>query len=357
MSVNVMIMAGGTGGHVFPALAVAGALRDLGHEVSWLGTEQGIEARVVPEAGIEIDWLSVSGLRGKGLRSLLSAPFMLLKACWQAFVILRQRKPDVVLGLGGFVAGPGGLMARLSGLPLIIHEQNRVPGTTNRMLSMIATKVLEAFPESFEMKKQAICTGNPLRKEIEALALNSSKKENKRFHLLVLGGSLGAAVLNETVPAALNRLSNLENIEVRHQSGERTINQARKAYDNVNVDVTICAFIKEMAEAYRWADLVICRAGAMTVSELSAVSLPGILVPLPYAIDDHQSANARYLADVGAAIIIPQCELSTQNLADKLGGLMANSERLLEMGREAARMAKIDATSRVVDVCLEEGSL
>ncbi len=359
MTTSVMIMAGGTGGHVFPALAVACALRDLGHEVSWLGTERGIEARVVPEAGIEIDWLSVSGLRGKGLKSLLLAPFMLLKACWQAFSILRQRKPDVVLGLGGFVAGPGGLMARLRGLPLVIHEQNRVPGTTNRLLSMIATKVLEAFPDSFDKEKQAICTGNPLRKEIEALALTSAKTdgETNKLHLLVLGGSLGAAILNETVPAALDKLSNRENIEVRHQSGERTIDQARKAYDKVNIDATICPFIEEMAEAYRWADLVICRAGAMTVSELSAAALPGIFVPLPHAIDDHQSANARYLSNAGAAIIIPQRELSAQNLADKLGELMTNPARLVEMGKQAACMAKVDATSRVAEICLEEAAL
>ncbi len=358
MSKNVMIMAGGTGGHIFPALAVANYLRDQGHHVTWLGTKRGLEARVVPSAGFDVDWLSVSGLRGKGVMSLFLAPFMLLKACWQAACVLQSRKPNVVLGMGGFVSGPGGLMARLSGYPLVIHEQNRVPGTTNRLLSKIATSVLEAFPKSFKKEVSAIATGNPLRKEIEKLA--ALKKELKasdaKLHLLVIGGSLGAAVLNETVPAALTRITDLNQIAVVHQSGEKTLELAQSAYKGLDVEVEITPFIEDMAAVYSWADLVICRAGAMTVSEVAAVGLPAIFVPLPHAIDDHQTANARYLAGKDAAILMPQQAFDAKGLASKLEEFISNQKELSEIAKMARQLAEVEATANVAEICIKEAN-
>lgn len=356
MSKNVMIMAGGTGGHIFPALAVATYLRDKGHQVTWLGTKRGLEARVVPEAGFEIDWLSVNGLRGKGVFSLLLAPFMLIKACWQALAVIRARKPNVVLGMGGFVAGPSGLMATLTGCPLVIHEQNRIPGTTNRLLSKIATAVLEAFPGSFRKSVSAICTGNPLRKEIERLA--SLEKEEKpdgaKLNLLVIGGSLGAAVLNETVPAALKKLPNLSQIAVIHQSGEKTLELAQSAYEGIDAEVEVTPFIEDMAAVYSWADLVICRAGAMTVSEVAAASLTALFVPLPHAIDDHQTANARYLAEEGAAILVPQQNFNSEELARKLEEFISNRNELTKMAGRARQLAELEATANVAAICIKE---
>jgi UDP-N-acetylglucosamine--N-acetylmuramyl-(pentapeptide) pyrophosphoryl-undecaprenol N-acetylglucosamine transferase len=356
MSKNVMIMAGGTGGHIFPALAVANYLRDKGHQVTWLGTKQGLEARVVPTAGFEIDWLSVNGLRGKGMVSLFLAPFMLVKACWQALSAIRARKPNVVLGMGGFVAGPGGLMARLSGCPLVIHEQNRIPGTTNRLLSKIATRVLEAFPASFRKAVSAICTGNPLRKEIEQLTSLEKEEESAdaKLNLLVIGGSLGAAVLNETVPAALKKLSNLSQIAVIHQSGEKTLDLAQSAYEGLDVEVEITPFIEDMAAVYSWAGLVICRAGAMTVSEVAAAGLAALFVPLPNAIDDHQTANARYLAEEGAAILMPQQKLNSEELSSKLEEFISNQNELVKMAGRARQLAEVEATANVAEICIKE---
>jgi len=358
MSKRVMIMAGGTGGHIFPALAVATCLREQGHQVTWLGTKRGLEARVVPAAGFDIEWLSVSGLRGKGVMALLLAPFMLFKACWQAAEIIRKRKPNVVLGLGGFVAGPGGLMARLNGCPLVIHEQNRIPGTTNRLLAKVATRVLEAFPGSFKKEVRAVSTGNPLRKEIELVSTvkREPKSSTDKFNLLVIGGSLGAAILNETVPAALNKLNDLSRLAVVHQSGERTVSLAKAAYDKVKVNVEVLPFIDDMAKQYQWADLVICRAGAMTVSEVAAAGLPAIFVPLPHAIDDHQTANARYLADAEAAILMPQQDFRAEKLASMLEQLMSDREILSGMAVRAGEMASMEATVNVASICIEEAN-
>ena len=350
MAIRIMIMAGGTGGHVFPALAVADYLRQAGHEVSWLGTKKGIEARVVPEAGIDIDWLSVSGLRGKGLASLLLAPFMLLKACYQASIIIRQRQPDVVLGLGGFASGPGGLMSWLHGKPLVIHEQNRVPGTTNRLLKSIAKRVLEAFPRSFENKTQAVFTGNPVRKEL----LDHSLKETKsNTNVLVVGGSLGASVLNEVVPDALQEIQQEMNLQVIHQAGKATVEVAKKKYKDTKVQAEVCVFIDDMKQAYQWADVVICRAGAMTVSEIMVMGLPAIFVPLPHAIDDHQSKNAAYLADQGAAIVMPQLSFTPKALSTTLKTLLLDKKRLSEMRAKAFSLAKPEATELVANTCLE----
>ena len=350
MAIRVMIMAGGTGGHVFPALAVANYLIEAGHQVSWLGTQKGIEARVVPEAGITIDWLSVSGLRGKGLSRLLLAPFMLLKACYQASVIIRQRQPDVVLGLGGFASGPGGLMSWLHGRPLVIHEQNRVPGTTNRLLKGFAKRVLEAFPHSFDKKDNAVFTGNPVRK---ALLKQREDETKKGTNILVVGGSLGASILNEVVPNALKGLQEELALKVIHQAGKTTIETAKEQYKLADINADIRSFIDDMNQAYQWADIVICRAGAMTVSELAVMGLPSILVPLPHAIDDHQTKNAAYLADEGAAVLMPQPSFTSEALRETLKSLLANKSRLTNMGSMARTLAKPEATKLVANVCLE----
>jgi UDP-N-acetylglucosamine--N-acetylmuramyl-(pentapeptide) pyrophosphoryl-undecaprenol N-acetylglucosamine transferase len=345
-----MIMAGGTGGHVFPALAVAHYLRDAGYQVTWLGTKKGIEARVVPEAGFDIDWLSVSGLRGKGALSLLLAPFMLLKACLQASKIIRLRQPDVVLGLGGFASGPGGLMSWLHRKPLVIHEQNRVPGTTNRLLKSIAKRVLEAFPNSFEKQVGAIFTGNPLRKELLNAKVNDKKAKT---NILVVGGSLGASILNQVVPAALKDLQAELGLKVIHQAGKATIETAISAYKEASVEADVKSFIEDMKQVYQWADVVICRAGAMTISELAMMGLPSILVPLPHAIDDHQTKNAAYLADADAAILISQAELTAMSLTQTIGDLLTNPQRLDDMAEKASSLAKPDATQQVANICLE----
>ncbi|OUR85262.1 undecaprenyldiphospho-muramoylpentapeptide beta-N-acetylglucosaminyltransferase [Cycloclasticus sp. 44_32_T64] len=350
MAIRVMIMAGGTGGHVFPALAVANYLLEAGHQVSWLGTKKGIEARVVPEAGIAIDWLSVSGLRGKGAISLLLAPLMLLKACYQASVIIRQRQPDVVLGLGGFASGPGGLMSWLHGRPLVIHEQNRVPGTTNRLLKGFAKRVLEAFPNSFDEKVKAVFTGNPVRK---ALLEQVEGQTKKGTNVLVVGGSLGASILNEVVPNALKGLQEGLDLNVIHQAGKTTIETAKEQYKLADVNADVRSFIDDMNQAYQWADIVICRAGAMTVSELAIMGLPSILVPLPHAIDDHQTKNAAYLADAGAAVLMPQPSFTSQALCETLKSLLSNKSRLTKMGSTARSLAKPEATKLVANVCLE----
>ncbi|ORU92980.1 MAG: UDP-N-acetylglucosamine--N-acetylmuramyl-(pentapeptide) pyrophosphoryl-undecaprenol N-acetylglucosamine transferase [Cycloclasticus sp. symbiont of Poecilosclerida sp. N] len=350
MAVRVMIMAGGTGGHVFPALAVANYLQAAGHKISWLGTKKGIEARVVPDAGFDIDWLNVRGLRGKGLMSLLLAPFMLLAACRQASKIIRQRQPDVVLGLGGFASGPGGLMSWLHGKPLVIHEQNRVPGTTNSLLKHIAKRVLEGFPYSFDQQAKAIFTGNPIRKE---LLDNATVEKLAGANVLVIGGSLGASILNEVVPNALKGLQEKLSIKVIHQAGKATIHSAKKAYKSVGVRADVREFIDDMKAVYQWADVVICRAGAMTISELAVMGLPSILVPLPQAIDDHQTKNAVYLVDEAAAVLIRQSDLSVEKLSQTLQSLLRDGELLTNMGEKARSLSKPEATSLVANICLE----
>lgn len=349
MDKTIMIMAGGTGGHVFPALAVAENLRAKGWTVSWLGTEKGLENRVVPARGFEIDYLSVAGLRGKGLTAKLKSVLLLFKACLQARKYLRARKPDVVLGMGGFVAGPGGLMAKLLSIPLIIHEQNRVVGTTNRLLANMANQVLEAFPDSFPASKKAICTGNPLRADFLNLPEKMPWQAAARpLHVLVVGGSQGAQVLNQTVPQAI---AALENVEVKHQTGEAMFEEVNIAYQNLQVSAEVLKFIEDMPAAYQWADLLICRSGAMTVSEVAAAGLAAIFVPLPHAIDDHQTANARYLTDAGAGVMMLQKELTAQNLATVI------KEKLTElntMGLTAKNKARLDATETVAQICIAE---
>ena len=358
MAKRIVIMAGGTGGHVFPALAVAESLMEKGWQVSWLGTHKGLESRVVPENNIEIDWLSVAGLRGKGLTAKISAVFMVFKACIQAMKILRKRKPDVVLGMGGFVAGPGGLMAKLLGLPLIVHEQNRVPGTTNRLLAHLADQVLEAFPGSFSEKVKAKCTGNPLRKDF----LTSLKKESQRtgneVRILIFGGSQGAQILNETVPEAIAELQSsglaAQSVYIKHQTGAAMLFQVDSRYKALDIKAETSAFIDDMVAAYQWADLVICRAGAMTVSEVAAIGVPAIFIPLPNAIDDHQRANARYLTDAGAGLLLMQSELNPVRLAEFI---IKALKQLAEMSVAAQHCARLDATAVVAGYCAAEAGL
>ncbi len=348
MGKRIVIMAGGTGGHVFPALAVAQWFIDNGWDVSWLGTRKGLESRVVPENGIEIDWLSVAGVRGKGLVSKVASVFKLIQACGQALIILRRRKPDVVLGMGGFVAGPGGMMAKVLRIPLVIHEQNRVPGTTNRLLSKFANQVLEAFPGSFRKEVKANCTGNPLRKDFNNTSNEKEALEGRDVHVLVIGGSQGAQALNEAIPDALSSLSG---IEVWHQTGAAMQGQVAKRYQELGMKAKAVAFIQDMVTAYRWADLIICRAGAMTVSEVAAMGVPAILIPLPNAIDDHQMANAHYLADAGAGFILPQKELNTDNLTQLITKVRQQYKDMIKASKHCARM---DATQTVANYCINE---
>ncbi|MEY4194189.1 MAG: hypothetical protein RLZZ226_557 [Pseudomonadota bacterium] len=348
---TLLIMAGGTGGHVYPALAVAEAWREAGHAVVWMGTRTGMEARVVPTAGIAMEWLDVAGIRGKGWRALLKSPVMLLRALWQSDRILRRVKPDVVLGMGGFAAGPGGLMATIRDIPLVLHEQNRIPGTTNRLLARLARRVLEAFPGSFPPGIGAVCTGNPLRQALCVPDQLVRTADDECLHVLVMGGSLGALILNEQVPEALSRLGCT--LRILHQSGPAMLEQTRTAYSKLGLEATVKAFVDDMASVYAWADLVICRAGAMTISELAAAGLPAILIPFPHAIDDHQTANARYFSEAGAGILLDQKELGPERLAEIVGNLLQKKDNLTRMGSLARTLARPDATREVVYHCMQ----
>lgn len=352
MAGNVLIMAGGTGGHVFPALACAREFQARGYQVHWLGTPRGIENEVVPAAGLPLHLINVSGLRGKGFGSLLKAPLQLVRALAQARRIIRQLRPVCVLGLGGYVTGPGGLAAKLCGVPLIIHEQNGVAGTANRSLVPLAARVCEAFPDTFKPGEKRRTTGNPVREEL-FLATPRNALDGRRPRLLVLGGSLGAEPLNKLVPAALAKLDGPLRPEVFHQAGKQHADVTRERYREAGLAAEVAPFIKDMARAYAWADLVICRAGALTVSELAAAGLPAFLIPLPHAIDDHQTRNAQYLAKEGAAVLLPQARTEAADLAAQLTEVMMQPEKLKAMGLTARRLARPDATRQVVDICLE----
>ena len=353
----VLIMAGGTGGHVFPALAVADELRARGVPVVWLGTRTGIEARVVTQAGYQIEWLSITGLRGKNMATLLLAPFRLAIACAQALRVLWQRKPGAVLGMGGFTAGPGGLMAWLLQRPLIIHEQNAVAGMTNRILAHLAGQVLEAFPHTFT--REATVVGNPVRREIQQLPEPQMRlgKHKDALRILVIGGSLGAQRLNEIVPEAISHIVMDARPDILHQTGLSKLDMTRELYQRYGVDARIEAFIDNMAEAYGWADLVICRAGAMTVFELAAAGVGSILIPYPYAVDDHQTANADYLASAGAAIVKQQHELTSEWLSDTVIRMTQQRDTLVRMASAARSMSKPEAASAVADCCMKAGGL
>lgn len=354
---TILVMAGGTGGHVFPALAVAQELAGRGWRVEWLGTKRGIESQVVEQNGIPINYIRVAGLRGKGLRKLIMAPFKLIDALLQSIAVIRRVKPACVLGMGGFASGPGGIAAWLLRRPLVIHEQNAVAGMTNRLLRPFARIVLAAFPGAFG-KDEAHgeqCIGNPLRKgitELEEPARRLAQRQGP-LRLLVLGGSLGAAVLNERVPQAIGLLRPEQQPEVWHQTGRNNRESTEEAYRQLGVAVKVDEFIQDMAAAYQWADFIVCRAGALTVSEIAGVGLAAILVPYPHAVDDHQSANARYLEQVGAAVMVAQSELTAERLAELLGGDFADRSKVITMAQQAREVAKTDAAQRVADYCVE----
>jgi len=348
-------MAGGTGGHVFPALAVAEVLRARGAEVFWIGTRAGMEARLVPAQGFEMEWVGIQGVRGKGAKALLAAPVKLAAAVRAAAGILSRRGARVVLGMGGFVAGPGGLAAKLQRRRLVIHEQNSVPGLTNQWLARVADRVFEAFPGSFPAPRRAVDSGNPVRAAIAALPAPAARLAGRSGapRLLVVGGSLGAKALNETVPAALTLLPSQVRPQVRHQAGEKTLDIARAAYAAAGVDAEVMPFIDDMAAAYAWADLVVCRAGALTVSEIAAAGVPAVFVPFPYAVDDHQVGNAHWLTDAGAARLIIQNDLTPAALAEHLRDLLTDSDKRLAMAEAGRAKARLDAAERIADACLE----
>ena len=354
MTAPILIMAGGTGGHVFPALAVARELRGRDEVVVWLGTQRGIEADIVPQEGFPLEWTRVSGLRGKGFLSWLLAPLKLAVAVCDAVAVLIRRRPKLVLGMGGFASGPGGFAAWLLRKPLIIHEQNSVAGLTNRLLAGFAREVLEAFPGSFSGKVQARLVGNPVRPDILSIP-----EPGQRFHdrhgklrVLILGGSQGALILNQTVPRALALLPAERRPEVWHQAGIAGIGAARDIYAEHAIAGRLEPFIDDVAQAYAWADLVICRAGALTISELAAAGLGAILVPYPSAVDDHQTRNADFLVAAGAAVLLPQAELTPASLAQEIDHCVGERQMLAERAARARSVARPDATRDVADICL-----
>ncbi len=354
---RILIMAGGTGGHVFPALAVADALRARGATVSWLGTRAGIEARVVPAAGLPIRFLSIRGLRGKGALGWALAPLRLSRALVQAVGVLWRERPHAVLGMGGFVTGPGGVAARLLRRPLLIHEQNAVAGLTNRLLAPFASRVLEAFPGTFPAARHALHTGNPVRGPITALPAPQVRFTGRQgpLRLLVIGGSLGAEALNRTLPEALGQLDTAQRPQVWHQSGERLFEAARGYYRAAGVEARVVPFIEDMAAAYAWADLVLCRAGALTVTELANAGVAALLVPYPHAVDDHQTHNAESLVRAGAAQLLPQTRFDAVALREHLHAFAGaqGRERLLEMAGAARALARPQAAEEVAKLCLE----
>ncbi len=350
----ILITAGGTGGHVYPGLAVAKALMEQNIPVVWMGTRKGLEARVIPAAGIEMAWLEVNGLRGKGLKTLLLAPINLIRALLQSVQIMLKHKPAAVLGMGGFVAGPGGLIAALMGKPVVIHEQNAVPGLTNKLLSSICRRVLEGFPGTFAASRKVMPTGNPVRVDIASLPNPLERladRDDEPVHLLVIGGSLGAQALNQLVPQALAKLAPTQRPVVKHQAGNKHSDEAQSAYQQAGVEAQVMPFIEDMAEAYAWADLVICRAGALTIAELAAAGVAAILVPFPYAVDDHQTANGKYLADHGAALLLQQKALNADKLASILSDLVSDRPKLRQMSLAARQLAKPYATAQVAAIC------
>lgn len=351
-----VIMAGGTGGHVIPGIAVAQELRKDGHEVYWMGTPTGIENQLVPAQNIPFYPVNIKSLRGKGVFRIISMPFMLIKAIWQAREILNKLKPDGALSMGGFVAGPGGIAAWLLGINLYVHEQNAIAGLTNRVLAKFAKKVFIAFPNTKKLGIHAdkiIQTGNPIRAEIIAIAAPGMRTigSNPKLRILVLGGSLGAKAINEAVPQALALLPEDKKPEVWHQTGKAHLVEAQRCYLDNKIEAQVVPFIDDMAKAYQFADIVICRAGALTISELAAAGIASILIPFPHAVDDHQTVNAQFLTRTGAAILVEQHSLTARGLADLILKYIEHPEKCLEMAIRARALAKTNATVQVVAAC------
>ncbi len=345
---SVLIMAGGTGGHIFPGLAVAEELRAAGWDVVWMGARGGMEERLVPRHGYKTAWIRARAARGKGLVQKLILPANLLYSFWESARHIRRLRPAVVLGLGGYVAFPGGMMASLLNRPLALHEQNAIAGLANRVLAQVSDKVMVAFPDAL---KGAEWTGNPVRAEIAAIAAPDARFQGRDgpLRILVVGGSLGAQALNEAMPKALSLLE--ERPLVVHQAGEKHIDTLKKNYADAGVNGELVAFIDDMARRYAEADLVVCRAGAVTVAELSAGGMASILVPFPYAVDDHQTANARFLSDRGAAVLIQQRDLSPEKLAELIRSM--DRAKLLDMAQKARALGKPDAARVVAERCMQ----
>lgn len=355
MTRPIVVAAGGTGGHVIPALAVADVLQARDIPVVWLGTRSGLEARLVPAAGIDIRWISVAGLRGKNLVESVAAPLKLLRACMQSLRLIHSIKPQAVLGMGGYVSGPVGIAALLLRRPLVLHEQNAVAGMTNRWLSRVATRVFAAWPGAFTASAKIKVVGNPVRHDIAALANvpHTVDLVGKRpLSILIVGGSRGARVLNEVVPMAIAMLN--ESVRIHHQSGMQDAKMVRSGYiDAPQASVVVEEFIDDMAAAYQNADVVICRSGAMTITELSALGVPSVLVPFPFAVDDHQTRNAEHLSASGAAVLMPQASLNAEALADVLRGFIVDRTTLDTMSKAASRCFSPHAAETVADALME----
>ncbi len=357
MTKTVVIMAGGTGGHVMPGLAIAEEFSQRGYKIAWLGTRDSFEARATTQAAIPFHAISVRGVRGHGVLRKLLAPWQLIRSLLQSMAILRHLKPAVVIGMGGYASGPGGLAAYLLRYPLVIHEQNTVPGMTNRILARWAKSVLESFPESFQLKKKVSYSGNPLRKDILALPEPEQRfsPRTQKLHLLILGGSQGARAVNTVIPDALLQLKQKfpdQEFSLWHQTGQLDYEAVKQAYADRQLTVRVEAFIDDMAAAYAWADFVICRAGATTVAELAAVGLGSILIPFPQAVDDHQTRNAKFLVEAGAGILLPQAELSSDKLVHHLEKFIQQPQQRLHYAQAAYQLAKRDAAQTIVDACL-----
>lgn len=352
----IMILAGGTGGHIFPGLAVAQALHARGVPVTWLGADGQMETRLVPKHGITLDTIAVRGLRGKGAATLVAAPLQVGRAVVAAWRVLRARRPRAVLSFGGYAAGPGGFAAWLRGTPLIVHEQNRAPGFTNRVLARLSRRVLSGFPGTFSRREEHI--GNPVRADIAALVAPERRlaRHDGPMHLLVLGGSQGARALNDALPRAIASIPGTP-LQVRHQCGAALEAEARAAYASAGVEASIEPFIADMADAYAWADLVVCRAGALTLAEVCAVGVGSLLVPFPAAVDDHQTRNAEYLVERGAACLVPQGDDLDTRLARELARLAGDPDVRLAMATAARAIATPEAADRVAQIVMQEARM
>jgi UDP-N-acetylglucosamine--N-acetylmuramyl-(pentapeptide) pyrophosphoryl-undecaprenol N-acetylglucosamine transferase len=345
---HLMVMAGGTGGHVFPALAVAKELQSSGIKITWLGTKRGLEASVVPANNISIEWVSIEGLRGKGWSSLLMAPLNLARAMWQSAAVIRRVNPDCILGMGGFVSGPGGLVAWLLGRKLVVHEQNAVAGLTNKYLAKIAHRVLTGFPSVVDLPPSALWVGNPVRSAIKHGSVSSQNSIN----ILVIGGSQGAHSFNQKLPQVFAQLSQ-QNINIWHQSGRERSADVEQNYLDHELPAKVTEFIDDMAEAYRWADLLVCRAGAMTIAECCAAAKPALLIPFPFSAGDHQQYNAQTLVDIGAARTLANEKIDQPEMLAVLNELLADKAALVQMGLNAATLNKPNAVRDVANICRE----
>lgn len=346
MAKKILIMAAGTGGHIIPALAVAKKVMQQGIEVLWLGTETGLEQQLVPP--IPLATISMHGIRKKGFINRLSAPFTLLRSIWQSSKLIKKFQPDIVIGFGGYVTAPGGIAAWLLRKPLVIHEQNAIAGLSNRCLAIFAKQIFQAFPETFSQRYQAITTGNPVREEIIALPVPTLRPtHNGPLRLLIIGGSQGATIFNETLPDAIHQLE--QPVEILHSAGKRFTMTTKNNYQQRQINAQVVAFIDNMADAYSWADLVICRSGALTVAELAAAGVASLLIPYPFAVDDHQTKNGQWLVKVGGAILIPQANFNAKQLAGLLNELNCNRQRLKDMAIAARSAAIIDATNKIAE--------